>query len=165
MKTLTTVSWMFEADLLCSRLETYGVNANIPDQSTAGVLPLYGSALGGIRIQVADEDFDDAVTALHEIQAISNEQKRSCCPKCGSYEVKYRRESWLFFACLIIFMGIPLLWLKKKFFCDSCGYQWSEDPLGKEESEFLRECAQEKLLYNTEYTETQQREGKKISTR
>ncbi|MDD2600664.1 MAG: DUF2007 domain-containing protein [Kiritimatiellae bacterium] len=140
MKTLTTVSWMSEADLLCSRLATYGIKTNIPDQSTASVLPLLGNAMGGIRIQVNDEDFDKAVSTLREIQSTSTDNKKTFCPKCGSSKVKYRRESWMFFACLIIFMGIPLLWLKKKFHCNSCGFNWCEDPLGKKESEFMREC-------------------------
>lgn len=140
MKTLTTVSWIFEADLLCSQLATYGIKTNIPDQSTAGVIPLLGNAMGGIRIQVDAEDFDRAVSALREIQSTSTDNKETFCPKCGSSEVKYKRESWVFFACIIIFMGIPLFWLRKKFHCYSCGFNWCEDPLEKAESEFLREC-------------------------
>jgi len=134
MKTITTVTWMYQADFLCSQLASYGIDAYVPDQATAGVLPLHGGALGGIRIQVPDEQFDQAVSILPEISSASVE-KEPCCPKCGSTQVRYKRESWVFFAVMILFMGIPVLWLKKIFQCGSCGHRWKEDPLKNEEAE------------------------------
>jgi hypothetical protein len=118
---------MYQADLLCARLASCGIEASIPDRGTMSVLPLHGSALGGIRVQVDDTDFEKARDILRDLSAVSEEQKPAC-PMCGSLQVACKRESWLLAALVILFVGIPLLWLTKKFQCNSCGHRWDEDP-------------------------------------
>jgi hypothetical protein len=134
MKTLTTVSWMYQADSLCVQLASHGIEASIPDQGAMSALPLHGSALGGIRVQVDEEDFEKARDILRGISAVFAEQKPSC-PKCGSLQVEYKRQSWFVAALVVILVGIPLLWLKKKFQCHSCGHRWEEDPVKEETTE------------------------------
>ena len=134
MKTLTTVSWMYQADSLCVQLASHGIEASIPDQGAMSALPLHGSALGGIRVQVDEEDFEKARDILRGISAVSAEQKTSC-PKCGSLQVEYKRQSWFVAGLVVILVGIPLLWLKKKFQCHSCGHRWEEDPVKEETTE------------------------------
>lgn len=56
MITLTTVSWIGEADALCLQLEAFGIKTYMPDQGTVAVNPMYATAIGGIRIQIDEGD-------------------------------------------------------------------------------------------------------------
>jgi len=52
MTTLTRVTYLHEADMLCMRLEAEGIKTFIPDQNTTSIQPFYSDAMGGVRIQV-----------------------------------------------------------------------------------------------------------------
>jgi hypothetical protein len=56
MVTVRTCSDLAQAEVLKSLLEGSGVTAFIPDEDSV----LWESALGGIRLQVAEEDVDRA---------------------------------------------------------------------------------------------------------
>ena len=45
-------------------LAAEGIEADIPDEHTMGVQPLYGAAIGGVRVRVRSEDFARATEAL-----------------------------------------------------------------------------------------------------
>lgn len=49
-----------EAELLKLQLASCGIDAFIPDELTAGVAPHIFATRSGIRVQVADTDFEDA---------------------------------------------------------------------------------------------------------
>ena len=123
MVTLTTVNWMHEADLLCAQLASHGIDAIVPDQNTAAVLPLHGAAIGGIRVQIHESELESARQVLRDM-GIVKEGRKPRCPTCDSEDVKRRRESWLFFAMVVLLLGIPLLWLREKCTCRQCGRSW-----------------------------------------
>ena len=125
MITLTTVNWLHEADALCARLASCGIAAKVPDQNTVTVLPIYGGVLGGIRIQVEEPDLERAKEIMQDMVAESKEPAIHC-PACQSASVIYRRAFWPFFALIILFFGLPLLWLRKTYMCRSCGRHWKE---------------------------------------
>jgi len=53
-----------EAQLARMRLEAGGVPAFIPDENTIQVQWMYANALGGVRLQIAEEDFERAKEIL-----------------------------------------------------------------------------------------------------
>jgi hypothetical protein len=63
MKTLASFADLMEAQLLRSRLESSGIPAFVCDENMA---PLAAYAMGGVRVEVADEDFDRATQMLAE---------------------------------------------------------------------------------------------------
>ena len=66
-ETLVTVrscNWLHEAEFVKSVLAAEGIEADIPDEHTMGVQPLYGAAIGGVRVRVRPEDFARATEAL-----------------------------------------------------------------------------------------------------
>ena len=67
MKTLTTVTYLHEADMICSKLQADGIEAFMPDESVIAVNPLYANAVGGIRIQVNESDFERAEEILQNL--------------------------------------------------------------------------------------------------
>ena len=63
MKTLATFSEAMGAQLLRTRLEGNGITAYVLDENMAA---LAAYAIGGIRVDVADEDYDEAVRLMAE---------------------------------------------------------------------------------------------------
>jgi len=59
MTTLITCNQLIEAQLMRSALAGSGVTAHIPDELTIEASGnVYGPALGGVRLQVEDEDVE-----------------------------------------------------------------------------------------------------------
>ena len=63
MKTLTSLADLMEAQLLRSRLESSGIPAFVCDENMSS---LAAYAMGGVRVEVADEDFDRAAAMMAE---------------------------------------------------------------------------------------------------
>ena len=61
MKTLASFADLMEAQLLRSRLESSGIPAFIRDENMSA---LAAYAIGGVRVEVEDEDFDRAAGML-----------------------------------------------------------------------------------------------------
>ena len=57
-------NWLHEAQFVKSVLDSAGIDAQIPDEYTLGVQPLYGSALGGVRVLVRKMDLSRAIELL-----------------------------------------------------------------------------------------------------
>ena len=62
--TVRSCNWLHEAEFVKSVLAAEGIEAEIPDEHTMGVQPLYGAAVGGVRVRVRSEDFSRASEAL-----------------------------------------------------------------------------------------------------
>ena len=70
MITLTKVSYIQEADMICMKLEEAGIKAFIADQGIAQVNALYSNAIGGIRIQINENDLEQAKEILFEVESV-----------------------------------------------------------------------------------------------
>ncbi|HEY5793111.1 MAG TPA: DUF2007 domain-containing protein [Chthoniobacterales bacterium] len=55
-----------EAHLVRMRLEAGGVPAFIQDENSIQIQWMYSNALGGVRLQIAEEDFERAKEILNE---------------------------------------------------------------------------------------------------
>ena len=86
MKTLRTYGNLNEAFLAQAWLDSCGIAALIPDENTAsGALP-HVSIYSGIRLQVAEEDFDRAVVLMRDFAASNGRalrRSRSCRGRQG----------------------------------------------------------------------------------
>lgn len=126
LKTLVTVNWMVEADQLCARLEANGIKTFMPDQDTATASPMYANALGGVRIQVDESDFEAARELMRgRLPPVSTGIFQ--CPVCGSDAVHYEKFSTRYALLILFLFGIPLLWLKNQCSCKVCGHTWKPD--------------------------------------
>ena len=126
MKTLTTVNWIGEADALCAQLEANGIRTYVPDQGMVTANPLFANAIGGIRIQVAEDDIPHAYKILKERLPAAAKGMFEC-PVCGSDSVRYERVSKRFAFLVILLIGIPLLWFKRQCTCEECGHKWKQE--------------------------------------
>lgn len=64
--TITTFTFAHEVLVLRGRLESEGIQCFVPDEQTIQMHPFYSNALGGLRLQVLEKDFEKAATILKE---------------------------------------------------------------------------------------------------
>ena len=64
MKTIAHFGTLMEAELLKLKLASFGIDAFIPDELTAGVAPHIFATRSGIRLQVAEKDVESAQAAM-----------------------------------------------------------------------------------------------------
>ena len=116
MKTIATFSKPEEAHLFRTRLEAAGIPAYVQDEHFIQMDWLYSNAIGGVRVQIADED----VEAAREFLANDSPQRAPdavdvVCPNCGSNDTAPdelpRRISFLsllLFSFPLLFCAPPL---------------------------------------------------------
>ena len=106
MVTLAKFYKLEDADLLKCRLEAYGIPAFLSDDATSQMNWLYTNAIGGVGVQVADEDYETAKEILHaepvpiSVSTTEPEVYESAGPPS---------HSWLFRAARVMFHGLVLL--------------------------------------------------------
>ena len=125
MVTLTTVSWIAEADALCTQLEDNGIKTFVPDQGAVTANPLFANAIGGIRVQIDENDLPRAREILKD-NAPTAARGMFECPECRSDSVRYENVSKRFAFLTLLLIGIPLLWFKRQCRCEACGHKWKE---------------------------------------
>ena len=88
-KVLTTFPYSTEAQITKSKLESEGITVMLLDEKTVDSDPLISQAIGGVKLLVADEDFEKAVQIFNEIRpyevdALGNPIH---CPSCNSSHI------------------------------------------------------------------------------
>lgn len=74
MKTIAHFGTLMEAELLKLKLASFGIDAFIPDELTAGVAPHIFATRSGIRLQVAEKDVESAkVAMLSEVDPLTDD--------------------------------------------------------------------------------------------
>jgi len=116
-----------QAELLKAQLENAGIQAFVADAAVVSLNWLYSNAVGGVKVQVHEDDLDRAKVLLEEWQqqpedsAALSEYK---CPKCGSTKVELRKISMSFFMLSLLVLGIPLAFYRPRCHCLACGKTW-----------------------------------------
>lgn len=126
MKIVAAYSKPEEAYLAKSRLEASGIHASVRDDLTVSANWLYSDAIGGVKVEVEDEDFDRAREVL-KLPKVDAGLLR--CPHCGSDEVKLRELSP--FAAICIGIGFVLPFRSRRADCLRCHQSFTVDALKK----------------------------------
>lgn len=115
MVTIAKYTTLDEAQLARMKLEGNGIYAFVADEAMVTMNWFYSNAIGGIRLQVRDEDESRALEVLG-IEPV--EQGMVICPNCGSGKVSFRRLSKysLISFFLIAFLPVP----SRKVDCQDC---------------------------------------------
>ena len=129
MTTIATFSKPEEAHLFRMHLEAAGIPAFVQDEHLVQMDWFYSNAIGGVRVQIADED----VPAAQEFLAADREQKPLdavdvLCPVCGSAETRPdERPRRLAFLSMLLF-SFPLLLSRHRWRCNACGRSFRAQP-------------------------------------
>lgn len=142
--TIATFSHPTEAYISKTKLEAEGVWSFVADEYTVTMNWLYSNAIGGVKLQVKEAEVEKALAALTQNLSQSKPVEESFdetedmleCPNCGGVTITYQRYamglvfgswllSWFSFALLLGAAGGFLLpFLKRKWHCQACGFEW-----------------------------------------
>jgi len=115
-----------EAHLASSKLESEGIWSFVADEHTVTTNWLWSNAIGGVRLQVRESDATAARKILSltvsDVQIASGTGRK--CPKCGSADIKYELFSLPYVFLSWLLLGFTLPFMKRKWRCSACGYQW-----------------------------------------
>lgn len=129
MRTVASYSKPEEAYLAASFLEGNGLRVSLRDAHTVSVNQFYSQAIGGVKVEVAEEDFELAL----ELLSLPKEKDTGIlCPYCGSSEIKLRDLSPLAALGLLGF-GFLLPVASRRADCRDCrrGFQVRYDKSGE----------------------------------
>ena len=123
-----------EAELARIKLESAGIPCFLGDREFASTCWLYSGASRGVKLQVKRSDAERALEVLgpepaaadreNKEEAGADESVPPSCPRCHSDELVYERFSRRFFYLSVLVLGFPLLWGRRRYRCDRCGYSW-----------------------------------------
>jgi hypothetical protein len=135
--TVATFDLAVEAHVAKSRLESEGLEAFIADENIVNLNVFYSHAVGGVKLQVREEDFERARAALEispaaflvkELEPVPKEG--NWCPRCHSSEFyDEKRPHWVTIAFFFLF-SLPLPFFRKRLRCHRCGHRWKEKKRG-----------------------------------
>lgn len=149
--TLTTFRTAHDAHIAKAVLEDEGVPSFVGDENVSSIAP-YASP-GGVKLQVADADFDRAEGILNRIAGMDVAEKSTAsaerairnpeqCPHCGSPDIRRTRRllGFLISAALLFAVGVAVDQLVMAFYlamavcifflvsspfrCSNCGHRW-----------------------------------------
>jgi predicted RNA-binding Zn-ribbon protein involved in translation (DUF1610 family) len=128
VRPVATFREAYQAYLGKGKLEAEGISSIVVDEYLVGINWMYSQAIGGVKLQVPEADYERAADLLKEdyakdLEAMEQEITKETCPKCGSRSISLRAYSkwWLIPS---LFFAAPIFFRKKKWRCADCGEVW-----------------------------------------
>ena len=131
--TLARYQYSSEAQIVKGKLQSEGIPVFLVDQVLIDTDPLVSQAIGGVKLDVRQEDAARAGAILDEIQSysIDNAGNSLLCPRCYSAEVKvytHIRDMRSFLAFLFSFLTLTLpIHTSYDYHCENCGENFNLD--------------------------------------
>ena len=122
-----------EAQVAKGVLDSAGIPCCLRDENAVRLEWVWSNLLGGVRLQVNEQDREAAQEVLaqpipEQIEVdgeIPYDQPH--CPRCGSLDIHYQAiHERAGLASIILFVPIPIP--KRAWICEDCGAQWREVP-------------------------------------
>jgi hypothetical protein len=121
-----------EAQVARGVLESAGIACYLRDENAVRLEWVWSNLLGGVRLQVREEDRQAAEEILtqpipEQIQLDDDEHfNQPRCPRCSSLDIHFQAiHERLRMASVLAFYPIPLP--KRAWICASCNAEWRED--------------------------------------
>ncbi|MBI5382265.1 MAG: DUF2007 domain-containing protein [Opitutae bacterium] len=105
MKTVAVYSTPAEAHVLVARLMSADIPATIRDEYTVTFNWLLSNAIGGVKVEVPDENY---ATAREIVALPPSEEGLLRCPFCGSDATHVRVVSVFGAVCMLLKIPIPM---------------------------------------------------------
>ena len=134
--TVASFSFPTEAYLASAKLEAEGIWSFVADDHIVTTDWLLSNAVGGVKIQVCEPDIKEAIEILRDEEQKSQDTASQAekCPNCGSTNIQYQTFNmpFVFAVWFVTFLivtsnyggGFTFPFMKRKWKCKTCGYQW-----------------------------------------
>lgn len=96
------------------------------------VNPLFSNAIGGVRLQVREEDVERAVALIEDYNHkpyLDKQGKEITCPQCGSTKLfadfnSMKNAGSVMAAITSLFFGVFPIYRKRVYRCKECDYEF-----------------------------------------
>lgn len=126
MITIARFSTPEEAHLFRLRLASGGVEAFILDEYMIQMDWLISNAIGGVRVQIAEEDLELSKQILQNLPDEPDAAITTTCPFCGSSKTRQKELTRRLSFFSVFMIGCPLPVAKNDYICQTCGQSWNE---------------------------------------
>lgn len=131
--TLKTFDNSIFAHILKAHLEDQGIEAHIFDEHIVTVNPLYSNAVGGIKVKVLEEDFDEANRILAELEnePYKNDLEEVLeCPICKSQSLhanfkSMKSPSGILSGIASFLFGTYPIYYQSVYRCKECNHEFN----------------------------------------
>jgi DNA-directed RNA polymerase subunit RPC12/RpoP len=132
---LDSFSNYIEAHIIMGRLEEEGISCWLKDENTVTINPIWTNAVGGIKLMVAQLQFERASELLHQFR--EHRKSQYTCPHCGSNDIELvssprKPSNWLGAFAGFIF-GDYAMAVEKSWRCFQCHADF-EEPLSPDDA-------------------------------
>src|SRR5215813_4299520 len=121
-----------EALLAKGMLESAGIECFLADQDLVRMDWFYSNAIGGMRLQVKEEDAAAATEILEqpipgnfELDGTGEIYEQPRCPNCHSQDIQFEGVNQGL-GLTTAWAGVPLPLRSDTWKCNSCGHEWRE---------------------------------------
>ena len=128
VKTVASFMNTHDAHFLRIRLEEEGIPAIVCDEATSAIAPHFINAIGGIRVQVRDEDVPAACAVVGRDEPRTDLREGMICPECGSSDIDQKlnaKRSYVMSFLLLFLVMLPLPFVKRQYRCNQCNHLWT----------------------------------------
>lgn len=129
--TVARFTYSTEAQIYKGRLEAENIEAKILNQYTIDTDPLISNAIGGVQLQVPENQKLKASYILDQVkqQNLDDDGNAIKCPNCGSQNINYYSnikdfKSMLAYLIGIIFVVLPL-YTRYDYTCEDCSNKFN----------------------------------------
>lgn len=122
MITIASFQSIDEAQLARMKLEGSGIDSFIADEAMVNMNWLYSNAIGGVRLQIHEEDLE---TAKEILELKPAEKGVVSCPSCGSQNIVYRKIGII--SAISLMIGFILPASKILIDCDDCKHSFQHN--------------------------------------
>ena len=117
------------ASITLARLDEEGITCYLKDEYTVTIDPFLSNALGGIKLMVLPDDFEEASTLLAGWD--KSYKEAITCPKCGSHDVDYINKpgvkNWVT-AIVSWFLSSYAIASEQVYHCYECEFEFVDLP-------------------------------------
>lgn len=129
-KKVATFQYSSEAAIIKGKLESTGIEVFMHDNYTIDADPLISNAIGGVKLFVKTEDYENANEVLASISkhSIDDSGKAIQCPSCGNDQIEMFTsindlKSFFSFVFSLLLVLLPFH-TKYKYKCNQCGFEF-----------------------------------------
>lgn len=134
--TVATFGEVLAAQMCRATLAAGGIRAFVADEHVSTLNPHYVGAASGIRVQVRRADVErareilkaaaDAEEEAGDEEDAGDEDEHDDGPRCPRCEARYSYFEWSpgQVLLIVIMLGLPLLFLRKRWHCRRCDHRF-----------------------------------------
>ncbi|MFT3932278.1 MAG: DUF2007 domain-containing protein [Chitinophagaceae bacterium] len=126
---LRTFDNYISASITIARLDEEGITCYLKDEYTVTIDPFLSNAVGGIKLMVLPDDFEEAQALL---DGYDKDYRQSVvCPNCGSHDVEYINKpgvkNWVT-ALVSWFLSSYAMAIQQVYHCYECQHEFTDLP-------------------------------------